>query len=148
MHLLQVRGQHILEINNVTLELSKEEYLDLANIPARDDEITYYQSITTQISEALETIPIEGVTTRRIVIQNSECISLIHLLLMRPTQIMNVYMRSSDAARIASDLGFLSRHAASLDIGLLRITMGSFHVILGDSNTLSEGGQLVSKFMH
>ena len=55
------------------------------------------------------------------------CISLVHLLLSRQKNTMNVYLRSIDAKRLKSDLTFLCRMAIKYNIDILQVMIGSLH---------------------
>lgn len=131
MQLIKVRGQLTLENSHQKITLTKSEFSQLTRIPVLPDEKTYYaeieDNINAQVSLGLEP------TTRQFLVQNSECISTIHFLLGRGEfNTMLVYMRSSDAKRLPSDIGFLSRMAVRFNVSLLQISIGSFHVILGE----------------
>jgi hypothetical protein len=112
MDLIRVRGQQTLESQNEIIRLSKPDFGQLSRIPARDDEKDYYIELESLINASLNQVTES--TSRQFLIQNPECISTIHFLLGRKIKRMNVYMRSSDAARLASDIGFLTRQAKKI----------------------------------
>lgn len=128
MELIQVRGQQTLEKQNEIIRLFKSDFDQLSRIPARDDEKDYYASLETKINASLNQV--KEATSRQFLIQDPECISTIHFLLGRKIKRMNVYMRSSDAARLPSDIGLLTRQAKKFLVDELTINIGSFHVIL------------------
>jgi hypothetical protein len=128
MDLIRVRGQQTLESQNEIIRLSKPDFGQLSRIPARDDEKDYYIELESLINASLNQVTES--TSRQFLIQNPECISTIHFLLGRKIKRMNVYMRSSDAARLASDIGFLTRQAKKYSVDKLTINIGSFHVLL------------------
>lgn len=126
-----VRNEETLEIVGKTLVLEQKQFSTLSNNEPLDDEKEYYSQIESQIAQGIKLIiEKEGFTSRKLIFQNSECISLIQFLLFREENHMFVHMRSSSTARIASDLGFLTRLAKKYDITVIHITISSFHVIL------------------
>jgi hypothetical protein len=127
-NIVMVRGQTTLETLNVSISLGKKRYSEFAGIPVLEDEKTYYTEIQNAVEDKFSLM--NESTSRQYIIQNDECISTLHFLLAREKNRLFVYMRSSDTARIASDLGFLSRLANKYSIDELLITIGSLHTIL------------------
>jgi predicted nucleotide-binding protein len=129
MHLVKVRDQNTLEQHDVKLTLSVSDMAHLVNIPTHPDEKTYYAAIESQIDAKFNEV--NDATSRRILVQNDECISVLQFLLGRGEHnTMLVFMRSSNALRLPSDVGFLCRLAVKFDVQRLIINIGSFHILL------------------
>lgn len=130
MELVKVRGQWTLEEREkITLS---EPYIDeLSRIPSRDDEKDYYASIENDLDTIVKGT--EDPWSRKLVSTNDECITAVQLLALREHPTILVFMRSSDAARLASDIGFLCRLAKKYKADRVEITISSFHVILKDA---------------
>lgn len=124
MELIEVRNELTLEILGETIDVFGACIYELSCIPPRDDEKSYYASIESQI----DALSVESFgTSRQLLVQNQECISSIQILRGRKTPTMMVFMRSSDSARISSDLGFLARMAIKTGVVKIEIKIGSFH---------------------
>ena len=128
MELLNVRGEDTLELLGQVLTIKEKDFARYAETQEREDELEYYKSISDSLlSHSL----FADTTTRQSLIQNSECISLIHFLKGRGQRNrMEVYMRSSDVARLPSDLSYLAKVAIAYGIHEIRITFGSLHIKL------------------
>ncbi len=62
--------------------------------------------------------------------KSNHCLSMVHVLRERNKNIMNVYIRSSDASKLHSDISFICILALKLGIEELRIFIGSLHIYL------------------
>lgn len=58
------------------------------------------------------------------------CITLIHMMLNRDSNVMNVYLRSVDTAKLISDLSFLCKLAVKYEIDVLQVLIGSLHTCI------------------
>ena len=130
MELVKVRNQLTLEEQWVRITLSKEQYTQLAGIPALTDEKDYYTSIINQVSD--KSLEVREGTSRQFLVQNQECISTLQFMMSRTNSSLNVFMRSSDVKRLPSDLGFLSRLAIKYSVDRINISISSLHIIIGD----------------
>lgn len=128
MELVKVRDQFTLELLPTILEIPSTQFHVFTGIAPKDEEKAYYASIESQIEPALKSQ--EDKASRRILIQNSECISSLHFLVGRKINRLNVYMRSSNVNILPSDLGFLVRQAQKYGVDKVVVHFGSIHIVL------------------
>lgn len=129
-NLVKVDGILTMESISQRLEIDRDDFYELSRVYPREDELEYYQSISNEISKEYQilTASQKKDTNRRFIIQNNECISMIHFLFGRHINCMSVYLRSSSSEKLPSDLGFLARTAIKYDVHKIVINFGSFHV--------------------
>lgn len=130
MRLVKVRGQLTLESIDVKIQLYGADITALSRQEVLPDEAEYYAEIEEAMDKRDRELT-EDYTTRQFIVQNTECISSIHVLRGRGTEnCMYVYMRSSDVKRLPSDLGFLCRMATKYSLPEVRVVIGSHHIVL------------------
>ncbi len=134
---VEVNGELLLEsVTNNVITIDSKYFKRLGKLSPLDDEVDHYakneKDLTNKVLE-------EGgaTTNRRIYVSyqtdlgtNLHCISLIQLLLDRETNVMNVYLRSSDVRRFSSDLAFFCRLGIKFSIDTLQLYIGSYHIYL------------------
>jgi len=135
--IVDVEGELILEtsLDNV-ITITSKYFERLGKLPPLEDEFDHYdqneKDLTSKIQESCGNL-----TSRRMYVsyqtsldKNLHCISLIHVLLGRDQNVLNVYLRSSDAKRFPSDLAFFCRLGMKFNIDVIQIFIGSFHIYL------------------
>ena len=129
MELITVRGHPTLESIGQDIEITDPRSMELLSMmPELPDEVEYYAHIESDLDYIYKTRDED--TSRRVMFNSDTCISYIQLLLWRNPPVMIVTMRSSSAARIWSDLGFLARTAMRYGCLKLIVHFGSFHLEL------------------
>lgn len=122
-----------LEQVGVNLIFDSHEIPILAQNPvANHNEEIYYSAIQSEIHDTYGSITdSDGNLSRQIIYTGRECITTIQMLMNRDNgNTMLVYMRSSNANILSSDIGFLCRLALTYNIDRVKILIGSLHVIL------------------
>jgi hypothetical protein len=134
MKLVKVGGKFTIENTMVVLTLTDEEVNNLASNIMFTPEFDDYTKKREDFKNLIQGNSLN--TSRRLVLsypvlEDSEnhCITLIQVLLGRELNKLIVYLRSSDSARISSDLGFICKLAkmvkgAAIEVNII---IGSFH---------------------
>lgn len=135
--IVEVNGKLLLEsVTDNVITIESKYFARLGRLNPLSDEIDHYIKNEKDLASKVKE---EGgpTTNRRIYVSyqtdlktNLHCISLIQLLLGRETNVMNVYLRSSDTRRFPSDLAFFCRIGKTYNIDVLQIFIGSQHIYL------------------
>lgn len=138
MDLVKVANHWTLEATGVTLRFDRPELIaELAENPVHTEEGQEYDRMA-EILRRRRGLTLNDPTSRQIVMAHEPvpgtsdhwCFSSIQLLLDRTRPTMVVHQRSSDTARLSSDLGFLARRAQEWNIQVIVLVIGSLHTIL------------------
>tara|TARA_Y100000310_G_scaffold120063_1_gene118783 strand:- start:3067 stop:3507 length:441 start_codon:yes stop_codon:yes gene_type:complete len=134
---VEVNGELLLEsVTDNVISIDSKYFNRLGKLEPLDDEIEHYAKNEADLTNKVDEEGGSG-TNRRIYVAyqtdlntNLHCISLIQLLVDRETNVMNVYLRSSDVRRFSSDLAFFCRLGIKFDIDILQLFIGSQHIYL------------------